>query len=81
MSSEVLIERLREKANNEDEPDRELLRLAFMRLKHVEEALAFVGNVCIQENSEYAKACALVAHNVWHLDPFTDYQLHKVTLQ
>ena len=44
MSSDALIQLLTAKSRNEDEPDTELLRIAAMRLKHVEEALAFVGS-------------------------------------
>ena len=81
MSSDVLIQQLTAKSRNEDEQDTDLLRIAAMRLKHVEEALAFVGTVCSQYDTEYAQACADVAYTVYQFDPFTDYRIHRVTLQ
>ena len=81
MSSDALIQLLTAKSRNEDEPDTELLRIAAMRLKHVEEALAFVGTVCSQYKSDYAQTCSNVAYTVYQFDPFTDYQIKRVTLQ
>jgi len=81
MSSDALIQQLTAKASNEDEVDKDLLRLTIMRLKHVEEALAFVGVVCGQYKSDYAQQCADVAFTVYQFDPLTDYRLHRVTLQ
>jgi len=81
MSSDILIKQLYAKSNNDEESDADLLRIAAMRLKHVEEALCFVGVICGQQESDYALQCADVAYTVYQFDPFTDYRMQKVTLQ
>jgi len=78
MSSDILIQRLYTLSKSDEEPNADLLRIAATRLKHVEEALCFVGVICGQQKSDYALQCADVAYTVYQFDPFRDYHVNRV---